>query len=175
MHTYFPRLCLTLALTSLASDAWAMSAAELELVPSSAQCRREATNLKPLYDRRDEGMSREQALALIDKTTEVPISRRAVQLAFDFPKMPRDGLTVYTLWTCHAFEHYVAVRAMADFANEFEECYAKPAWQRDSCANILWNRVHGLPDDHKSRARPVVVTAPSTSRPTAASQSEAVR
>jgi hypothetical protein len=175
MHKISTKLCLALLLSLLAFGANAMSAEELEGIPSSAKCRREAMNLKPLFDRRDEGMSREQALGLIDATNGVPISRRAVQLAFDFPKMPRDGLTVYNLWACHALEHFVEIRSMGDFTKDFEECYAKAAWQREVCANVLWNRVHGLSDDHKSRAQPVVVTAPTVSRPGAAGQAEGAR
>jgi len=162
MHKISTKLCLALLLSLLAFGANAMSAEELEGIPSSAKCRREAMNLKPLFDRRDEGMSREQALGLIDATNGVPISRRAVQLAFD-------------LWACHALEHFVEIRSMGDFTKDFEECYAKAAWQREVCANVLWNRVHGLSDDHKSRAQPVVVTAPTVSRPGAAGQAEGAR
>lgn len=170
MQTSVSRLCLILALVSLGDGAHAMLATDLELIPSSDKCRREAMNLKPLFDSRDEGMSRENALVLVDRANGIPVSRRAVNLAYDFPAMPRDAITVYTLWGCHALEHYVAINPMASFVKDFEECYAQPAWQRGACANVLWNRVHGLPDDHKSKAKPVVITkTPPTFQSSAAS------
>jgi hypothetical protein len=177
MRNYYMVPALLGIAATFSSSAWAASAADLEQIPSSARCRAEAMNLKPLYGRRDEGMSREQALKLVDGTNGAPISRRAVQIAFDFPKLPRDGTTVYTLWSCHALEHYVAVRPLAEFSDEFAECYGKPAWQRETCANALWNKVHGFPGDRKSRAKSVTVVTPvaPVSRPGPASTPDAAR
>lgn len=177
MRYYNLLQALFLIITSLASSAWAVTASDLEQISSSARCRTEAMSLKPLYDRRDEGMSREEALAIVDKANGSPISRRAVQIAFDFPRMPRDGTTVYILWSCHALEHYVVVRPLSDYPAEFQECYAKAAWQREACATVLWNRIHGFPDDRRSRAKQVTVVAPvaPASKPSAESQPEAPR
>lgn len=152
-----------LTLSFAAPAALAATAADLEAIPPSNRCRAEMLNLTPLFERRDEGMSLAQALELADRTNGVPVSRRAVQLAFDFPKMPRDALRVYSAWSCHALEHFVVIRPLAEFERDFEECYRKPAWERDKCANVLWNKVHGFSSDRKSRAKPdqmINITAP---------------
>lgn len=160
MRRIRPTLVVLLLLLSTPAAVWAMTPEELEQTPTLPRCQKEMVNLTPLFDRRDEGMTRERALAIAEGAGGAIISTRAVQIAYDFPKMPRDGTQLYTLWTCHALAHYVPVRPLKEIEAEMQACFSKPAWDRESCGPALYLKVIGLPADYQSRGKQVVVLPP---------------
>ena len=91
-----PRWMLAFVLAILAPiGASATTPEELVKLPTPEHCVRELTSLGTMFRRIDQGMSRDEAIQLATQTGGNPISVRAVELAFDFPTVPRDGLALY--------------------------------------------------------------------------------
>jgi len=182
MHNHLKYRCRSLSLFFVVvlvglspGAATAATPEELEGLPDPERCSREFASLGAMLKRRDQGMSREDATQLAARTNGIPISERAVALAFDFPAMPFDGFALYTFWTCKSLAYGLPIVPLSQVAEEMQTCYSKPVEARRDCAPGLMDKVIGLPEGYRASRPPARVFAPPALSPTEPTQTSNTR